>query len=101
MEPFGMGNQRPTFRMVNAKIQSYKILKDVHVKWVFTSDDLPGQKISGISFHYIGKWNCLLPEELYQAQESEGLTAQFTLGVNRFRGNEIIQLMVDKIFLGS
>jgi single-stranded-DNA-specific exonuclease len=101
MEPFGMGNQRPTFRMVNAKIQSYKILKDVHVKWVFTSDDLPGQKIGGISFNYIGKWNCLLPEELYQAQESEGLTAQFTLGVNRFRGNEIIQLMVDKIFLGS
>jgi single-stranded-DNA-specific exonuclease len=87
--------------MVNAKIQSYKILKDVHVKWVFTSDDLPGQKIGGISFNYIGKWNCLLPEELYQAQESEGLTAQFTLGVNRFRGNEIIQLMVDKIFLGS
>lgn len=101
MEPFGMGNERPKFRMMNAKIESYKILKDIHVKWVFTSDDLPGQKLGGISFNYIGKWNCLLPEDLFQKQEEEGLTVQFNLGVNRFRGNEIIQLMVDKVILGQ
>ena len=32
MEPFGMGNQRPTFRMTDAKLESFTILKDVHVK---------------------------------------------------------------------
>jgi single-stranded-DNA-specific exonuclease len=101
MEPFGMGNQRPTFRMVNARIESYKILKDLHVKWTFVSDDLPGQKIGGISFNFIGKWNTEMPEDLFAKQEKEGLTVQFSLGINRFRGNEIIQLMVDKIMLGS
>ena len=101
MEPFGMGNERPKFRMLNARIESYKILKDIHVKWTFVSDDLPGQKIGGISFNFIGKWNTLLPDELFAKQEEEGLCVQFNLGINRFRGNEIIQLMVDKIFLGS
>jgi single-stranded-DNA-specific exonuclease len=101
MEPFGMGNSRPKFKMINAKIESYKILKDLHVKWTFTSDDLPGQKIGGISFNFIGKWNTLLPDELFAKQNDEGLAIQFTLGINRFRGNEIIQLMVDKITLGS
>ncbi len=101
MEPFGMGNQRPTFRMVNARIESYKILKDLHVKWTFVSDDLPGQKIGGISFNFIGKWNTAMPEDLFEKQEKEGLTVQFSLGINRFRGNEIIQLMVDKIMLGA
>jgi single-stranded-DNA-specific exonuclease len=101
MEPFGMGNQRPTFRMVNARVESYKILKDLHVKWTFVSDDLPGQKIGGISFNYIGKWNTQMPEDLFAKQEKEGLTVQFSIGINRFRGNEIIQLMVDKITLGS
>lgn len=101
MEPFGMGNERPKFRMMNAKIESFTILKDIHVKWQFSSTDLPGQKIGGISFNYIGKWNSLLPDELFRRQNEEGLTVQFTLGINRFRGNEIIQLMVDKIFLGQ
>jgi single-stranded-DNA-specific exonuclease len=101
MEPFGMGNSRPKFKMVNAKIESYKILKDLHVKWTFTSDDLPGQKIGGISFNFIGKWNTLLPDELFAQQSEEGLSIRFSLGINRFRGNEIIQLMVDKIALGT
>lgn len=101
MEPFGMGNQRPVFRVTDARLESFSILKDVHVKWTFVSQSNPKQKISGISFNFIGKWNCLLPEEIYQRQEAEGLTVQFQIGINRFRGNEIIQLMVDKILPGS
>ena len=101
MEPFGMGNERPVFRMTDARLESYTILKDVHVKWTFVSESLPGQKISGISFNFIGKWNTLLPDEIYQEQENEGLTVQFQIGINRFRGNEIIQLMVDKIYPGQ
>lgn len=101
MEPFGMGNQRPHFRMKDCRIESFKILKDVHVKWTFVHKDNPKIKIGGISFNFIGKWNMPLPDDLYAAQNQEGLTVQFQIGINRFRGNEIIQLMVDKIFLGE
>ena len=100
MEPFGMGNEKPVFRMKNVRIDSYKVLKDLHVRWTFTSKENSRVKIGGISFNFIGKWNTLPPEELFNRQAEEGLTVQFTLGINRFRGNEIIQLMVDKVFLG-
>lgn len=100
MEPFGPGNEKPIFRMKNAIIQSYRIMKDAHVRWTFGS---PGSKISvqGISFNYLGKWNEMSPEELFDLQGKSGLTVQFTLGVNRFNGNETIQLMVDKLIAGQ
>ena len=101
MEPFGMGNSRPTFRMKDCTLESYTILKDIHVKWTFVHKSNPKQKISGISFNYIGKWNTPGPEEIFQAQHTEGITAQFQIGINRFRGNEIIQLMVDKVYIGE
>jgi single-stranded-DNA-specific exonuclease len=101
MEPFGMGNSKPVFRMKDCIIESYKVLKDVHVKWTFVHKENPKMKIGGISFNFIGKWNTPLPEELFSAQHSEGITVQFTVGINRFRGNEIIQLMVDRVFLGE
>ncbi len=101
MEPFGMGNGKPVFRMTNARIDSYNLLKDIHVKWAFTARENPRQKLGGISFNFVGKWNTMPVEEIYALQDKEGLTVQFTLGINRFRGNEIIQLMVDKIFVGS
>lgn len=97
LEPFGMGNAKPVFRMEDAVLESYKVLKDVHVKWTFTSRSNPKNKLSGISFNFIGKWGAQSPEELFHSQ-SEGLTVYFGLGINRFRGNEIIQLMVEKIF---
>ena len=96
-----MGNERPKFRMSDCLIESYKILKDIHVKWTFVHKDNPKIKISGISFNFIGKWNAPLPDEIFQKQNSEGITAQFQIGINRFRGNEIIQLMVDKVIIGA
>ncbi len=101
MEPFGMGNNRPVFRIKDCKIESYKVLKDIHVKWTFVHKDNPKMKIGGISFNFIGKWNAPLPDELFRVQEQEGITVQFQIGINRFRGNEIIQLMVDKVFIGE
>lgn len=101
MEPFGMGNERPVFRMKDCRVESYKLLKDIHVKWTFVHKDNPKIKISGISFNFIGKWNTPHPEEIFNQQEIEGLCVQFTIGINRFRGNEIIQLMVDKVFIGE
>ena len=99
LEPFGPGNEKPVFRMRNAVIQSYRIMKEAHVRWTFSS---PNSKISlqGISFNYLGKWNEMTPEELFELQGKSGLTVQFTLGLNRFNGNETIQLMVDKVFAG-
>lgn len=100
LEPWGPGHERPVFRMKNALIQSYKIMKDAHVRWTFTSAN---KKVSvqGISFNYLGKWNEMSPEELFDLQGKSGLTVQFTLGVNKFNGNETIQLMVDKVIPGQ
>jgi single-stranded-DNA-specific exonuclease len=99
LEPFGPGNERPVFRMKNAMIQNYRIMKDAHVKWTFGSANSK-VSVQGISFNYIGKWNELTPDELFELQKKSGLTIQFTLGVNRFNGNESIQLMVDKVLAG-
>ena len=54
-----------------------------------------------VSFNYIGKWNEASPDELFQQQAKAGLTVQFTLGLNRFQGNETIQLMVEKLQAGQ
>ncbi len=100
LEPWGPGHERPVFRMKNATIQSYKIMKDAHVRWTFSNAP---KKVSlqGISFNYLGKWNEMSPEELFDLQQKAGLTVQFTLGVNKFNGNETIQLMVDKVMPGQ
>ncbi len=100
LEPFGPGNERPVFRMRNSVIQNYKVMKDAHVRWTFAGAATK-VALQGISFNYIGKWNELSPEELFELQKRSGLTVQFTLGVNRFNGNETIQLMVDKVIAGQ
>src|SRR5690606_11174249 len=41
LEPFGPGHERPVFRMKNALIQSYRVMKDAHVRWTFAGQ---GQK---------------------------------------------------------
>jgi single-stranded-DNA-specific exonuclease len=101
LEPFGPGHERPVFRMKNAQISSYRIMKDAHVKWTFSGTGSHKSTIQGVSFNYIGKWNEATPEELFQMQNKSGLTVQFTLGINRFNGNETIQLMVEKIIPGQ
>ena len=100
LEPFGMGNQKPIFFMRDAILDSFQILKDIHVKWTFVDKQNRKNKIQGISFNFIGKWNTLSPDQLFKGQLNEGLKVYFQIGINRFRGNEILQLMVDKIELG-
>lgn len=97
LEPFGMGNAKPIFKMKDFVLDSYDILKDVHVRWNFKSND-GKHRLKGISFNYIGKWGLQHPEDVFQAQRlGSQLTAYFTLGVNHFNGNQYIQLMVDKV----
>lgn len=100
LEPFGPGNERPVFRMKNAKIQSFRIMKDLHVRWMFSSLKTKNN-LQGVSFNYIGKWNEPTPDELYSYQNNNGLIVQFTVGINRFNGNESIQLMVEKLKSGQ
>lgn len=100
LEPFGPGHEKPVFRMKNAVIQSYRVMKDAHVRWTFGGLNSK-VSVQGISFNYLGKWNEMTPEELFELQGKSGLTVQFTLGVNRFNGNETIQLMVDKVMPGQ
>lgn len=100
LEPFGPGHEKPVFRMKNAIIQSYRIMKDAHVRWTFSGTNSK-VSVQGISFNYLGKWNEMTPEELFELQGKSGLTVQFTLGVNRFNGNETIQLMVEKVMPGQ
>ena len=100
LEPFGPGHERPIFRMKNATISSYRIMKDAHVRWNFASQSIRNS-LQGVSFNYLGRWNEPTPEELFQQQNKNGITVQFTLGVNRFNGNEMIQLMVEKLLPGQ
>lgn len=100
LEPFGPGHEKPVFRMKNAVIHSYRIMKEAHVRWTFSGTNSK-VSVQGVSFNYLGKWNELTPEELFELQGKSGLTVQFTLGVNRFNGNETIQLMVDKVMAGQ
>lgn len=97
-EPFGMGNAKPVFKMRGVKLASYDILKDVHVRWSFQSLQGNIPPLRGISFNYIGSFEREHPQALFKRQsQGEEVVVFFTLGINRFNGNEYIQLMVDKI----
>lgn len=101
LEPFGMGNSKPTFKCSDLKLESFDILKDVHVRWNFKTPS--GQNLKGISFNYITKWGVIHPEEIYRTQQSgqDQLSVVFTLGINRFNGREFLQLMVDSVSIGN
>lgn len=91
LEPFGMGNAKPIFKMTDVELVSFDIMKDLHVRWNLAQEKV---KMKGISFNYIGKFKALHPQELFSIQN---LSVFFTLGLNRFNGNESIQLMIEKI----
>ena len=99
LEPFGNNNPQPIFKIKNIKLDSYDILKDIHIRWAFSDPQNPSHKIRGISFNYLNKWNSVAPEQLYHAQNQEGkeLSILFTLGINRFNGNEYMQINVEQI----
>ena len=101
LEPFGMGNEKPVFKMYGIKLESYDLMKDVHVRWNFTSIKNPKIKLKGLSFNHIGAHGKLHPEDIFSQQDqgSNELTIYFTLGINRWKGREYIQLMIEKITL--
>ena len=99
LEPFGQGNPRPTFKMKNFIVKSYKILKEQHVKWILASSS-PNTKqvlLQGISFNYIDRWGVPHPKKVHA--HTQNLTAYFNLGINRFNGSEFIQLNITHILI--
>lgn len=102
LEPYGMGNAKPVFRMENFTLHSYDILKDVHVRWNLSCAEHQHHRLRGISFNFINKWNQPHPEDIFRAQRemNDKITAYFTLGINRFNGNEYIQLQIDRMTIG-
>lgn len=99
LEPFGNGNERPVFRMSGIRLASYRVLKDAHVRWSFAPLKNPTASLTGISFNYLGKWNEPTPDEIFQRQNQSALTLQFGVSINRFNGNETIQLQVERVIL--
>ena len=100
LEPFGMGNEKPIFKIKGVHLDSFDILKDLHVRWNFSHQKT---KLKGISFNYIGKYEARGPEDIFTTQKlkHEDLSVYFTLGLNRFNGNESIQLMIDRLDFGE
>lgn len=95
LEPFGMGNRQPIFRIRNFKIDHFKYLKDKHVKWTLKTIDQK-QTINGISFFFTEKWDQAPAESLFH-EDPEGLGALATLGFNHWNGNIFMQLMISRI----
>lgn len=99
MEPFGQGNPKPLFKTSGLKLESYSLMKDVHVRWNLCDAKNSSIKLKGVSFNYVGKYGHLAPHHLYEEQAKTGgdLTIYYSLGINRFNGNEYLQLMIEKI----
>lgn len=100
LEPFGNGNGKPVFKIKGVRLDSFDILKESHVRWSLSHQKT---KLKGISFNYVGKYDTPAPSEIFSTQnlKNESLSVYFTLGLNRFNGNESIQLMVDRLDFGE
>lgn len=99
LEPFGMGNTKPIFKISNVSLVDYNIMKDVHVKWKFQDYNRDGKRLEGVSFNHINSYNVLLPEDVWDEQNEfdKKLSIYFELSLNSFRGHETVQLMMKDI----
>ncbi|MBF0315949.1 MAG: single-stranded-DNA-specific exonuclease RecJ [Oligoflexia bacterium] len=102
--PWGIGNERPIFKMASVKLQHFSHLRGGHVRWEFTrlgeKRSPYTNKLQGISFSYLGKWNTTSPEELLAKQNDDhGVIVYFTLKKNTWNRQEFVQLLVDRIVL--
>jgi len=98
--PFGQGNPMPKWRIKGAKLVSYNILKNLHVKWNWTStkpNDFFRRQYQGISFNYFSGQDILQPQQLML--HSNPVTIDAWIKVNTFRNNNFLQLIVDRVHL--
>ena len=99
--PFSIGNEVPIFRLKECQLKSFKVLKGSHVKWTFSSKKNSNILLQGISFGYIDKPGTLTPDFLFEQQniKENELVIYCSVGINRWKGREYIQLNVSEVTL--
>jgi len=96
MGPFGPHNEKPVFHLKDFQIESFKLMKDIHVRWFFSSKKNPQIKLQAVSFNFVGKWGVPHPQEIFRMQDEVNLKAEFFLDINKFNGKSFLQLQVQK-----
>ncbi|NGZ28935.1 MAG: single-stranded-DNA-specific exonuclease RecJ, partial [Magnetococcales bacterium] len=92
-QPFGMGNPEPVFVLHGVKVSFPRLLNERHVKCVLT--DETGHRLEAITFRC---WPGLLGEGLLKPGPS--LDVAGVISLNRFRGEERIQMVLKDARLG-
>ena len=91
MEPFGPKNMRPVLITKNVMNTSYsKIVKELHVRFVVKKDDIV---FTGIGFNMAHKY--------YLLQMNKPVDIVYTLDVNEWNGESVLQLKVIDIRLSE
>jgi single-stranded-DNA-specific exonuclease len=84
MEPFGPSNMRPVFITRNVRDTGYsKIMKEQHIRFVFSQD---GIIFTGIGFN--------MPDKFHLLENNTPIDVVYTLDVNEWNGERMIQLKV-------
>jgi single-stranded-DNA-specific exonuclease len=90
LEPFSTKNERPIFKLENAKVVNYDIINGKHVKWHFGFEN-SRKTVKGITFNYLDRDEFIHPEKL------DNVNAFVELGLNYYKGRQYVQLMVKEI----
>ena len=87
-EPFGPGNQRPVFRANAVQCESYRLLKDAHLKLSLK------QRNHNITLDAIG---FSMKEKEDQCSEGNKIEILYNLDVNTFNNQSRVQLLIKDI----
>ena len=71
LEPFGNGNQTPTFKINNIILEDFSILRGGHLQWVI-GNGVTGfgkRSLKGISFNYLNKTTKTPPQDIINKQK--------------------------------
>ena len=102
LEPFGMGNPKPIFKIRKLKIDSFDIIKDTHVRWTFKGHSQGGIVYHrGISFNYLAKWDRSHLDSLFKRQHHAGVNIYTHIGINVFENREFVQFIVNKVEINN
>jgi single-stranded-DNA-specific exonuclease len=88
LEPHGPGNMKPVFKSSNVFVEDVRVLKDVHLKLVFTQPNT-GIEIQAIGFNLVDKIDLI--------NSGKPLDILYTLETNSWNGKDSLQLNVKDI----
>ncbi len=88
LEPHGPGNMKPIFKSSNVFVEDVRVLKDVHLKLVFTQPNT-GIEIQAIGFNLVDKIDLI--------NSGKPLDILYTLETNSWNGKDSLQMNVKDI----